>query len=553
VFIRSIGGPSNVNTGTGKDLVVIGSRAGAVDQDQSKLNDGATSLFQHGFLTVDGGDDDATAESVDTIEVHDEGDSEDNVGSVTPGGVTGLGIGESSAFIFTRFQKIDVRLGSGNDRLFVEDTPLGSTVISLGGGTDIVNVESISGVTTINGGDQSNIFNVNFDIDGRQTFENGIAAELTLNGEDGGDSYNVGLAGQGSSEINVFDNGAAGIDDLEVFGTNNGDYFLLRASKQRLDSNGNVLPRVGMVAAIEVDEAGDPREGGGIERINYNAEIEGGLVIQGRAGDDTFILDDNLASTTINGDQGNDRFQVGQIFASPRDETNLNHGLAPRDFFETTAVTQGFLSNGVSESTILTGGIGDDVFTVYRNLAELSLFGNEDDDQFTVRAFVRVNPDDPQAPHTNINGGQGADFIAFTVDAPVRIDGGDGFDTITIVGTEFGDDFVVTESGVFGAGKFVTFTGVEKLTVDALEGNDRFFIVSTSDKVQVEIIGGLGSDTFNIGGGEGGDDGEITVVSNNLKGHSGLVVNTWNQTASSFPAQFYTHRMDIKPLCLYQT
>jgi hypothetical protein len=77
------------------------------------------------------------------------------------------------------------------------------------------------------------------------------------------------------------------------------------------------------------------------------------------------------------------------------------------------------------------------------------LFGDEDDDSFLVRAFVKVDPNDPKAPFTNINGGQGADFISFTVNAPVRIDGGDGFDTLTVVGTEFGDDFV-TSRGVFG-------------------------------------------------------------------------------------------------------
>ena len=59
--------------------------------------------------------------------------------------------------------------------------------------------------------------------------------------------------------------------------------------------------------------------------------------------------------------------------------------------------------------------------------------------------------------------------------------------------------------------------------------NDRFFIQSTSEKVAVEIIGGLGSDTFNVGGGEGGEYGEITVVSNSLGGHNGLIINTVTQ------------------------
>ena len=35
--------------------------------------------------------------------------------------------------------------------------------------------------------------------------------------------------------------------------------------------------------------------------------------------------------------------------------------------------------------------------------------------------------------------------------APVNIDGGDGFDTVIVIGTEFGDDFVVTKDGCTAA------------------------------------------------------------------------------------------------------
>ncbi|MCK9233366.1 MAG: hypothetical protein M0P04_11340, partial [Syntrophales bacterium] len=121
----------------------------------------------------------------------------------------------------------------------------------------------------------------------------------------------------------------------------------------------------------------------------------------------------------------------------------------------------------------------------------------------------------------NINGGQGADFISYTVNAPVNVEGGDGSDTLTVVGTEFGDDFVVTHGGVYGAGLFVQYGGIEKVVVYALEGNDHFFIASTSEYVETVLIGGLGSDTFNTGG---GTDGEaISVVSNDLLGHSGII------------------------------
>ena len=350
---------------------------------------------------------------------------------------------------------------------------------------------------------------------------------LTLLGGPGNDHTQVGLAGAGNSLINVFDDvnhGSAGINTLEIFGTPHDDFFLLRA---------NTIDHVAMVASYQVDADKKPGHG----RIlssgrNYDASLTGGLTIFGREGDDTFVLDDNLAPTTIFGDAGADTFQIGQVYNSPRDGTNPNNGLNTDDYFETTQTTQGFLSNGVSFTTFLYGGVGDDSFTVYRNKSELFLYGQEDDDNFRVRAFVQVDPNDPNAPFTNINGGQGADFISYTVNAPVRIEGGDGFDTPTVIGTEFGDDFVVTDQGVFGAGLYITYAGIEKLVIDAQAGNDRFYIASTSPDVALDLIGGQGSDTFNVGGGNDGQP--ITVVSKSLDGHSGLISNSVSSADASF-------------------
>src|SRR5688500_20116140 len=82
------------------------------------------------------------------------------------------------------------------------------------------------------------------------------------------------------------------------------------------------------------------------------------------------------------------------------------------------------------------GATANDNSTDSSKKAELFLLGDEDDDTFTVRAFVKVDPNDPKAPFVNINGGQGADFVAFTVNAPVRIDGGDGRSEERRVGKE---------------------------------------------------------------------------------------------------------------------
>src|SRR4029078_227046 len=213
-----------------------------------------------------------------------------------------------------------------------------------------------------------------------------------------------------------------------VYGTDRNDLFLFRP---------------GVIAAPQLDLAGG--QTGKVERINYNSSIHE-VSVYGGPGDDTFVLDATSSILTLYGESGNDTFQVGQLFKSPRhpadmpagsDPASFDPGLAQEDYFRTTLTTRGYLSNGNSYAATLYGGTGKDSFTVYHNKADLFLYGEEDDDTFTVRAFVKVDLSDSKAPVTNINGGQGADFISYTVNAPVNIEGGDGFDTLTVIGTEF--------------------------------------------------------------------------------------------------------------------
>src|SRR5262249_12680232 len=51
-----------------------------------------------------------------------------------------------------------------------------------------------------------------------------------------------------------------------------------------------------------------------VERINYDVNINGRLLVQGLAGNDYFASDDNSAITTLDGGAGDDTFQIGQVF-----------------------------------------------------------------------------------------------------------------------------------------------------------------------------------------------------------------------------------------------
>ena len=445
---------------------------------------------------------------------------------------------------------------------------------------DEVNVREIDGVVVINGEGGDDVFNINYNEDGRQTFENLIGkreqqistlsegpyelqrkiasaqfvfvtidkllqpfenyhvnlmdntvtllsvdpefgpnaevridylvSRVELHGQHGSDVYTVGLAGDGQSLVDVIDKrGSEDVDPgnsqdlLVIQGTDQADNFLLRPLS---------------VFSLGQDGFGSALDQ--IERVNYDGNVNRGLVINGRDGDDRFSLDDNDVITTINGDAGDDSFQVGQLFDSIR-ETNAN--LLPLDQFETTITTRGYLSNGIVVATTLNGGDGEDDFVIFHVLAAIGLNGGRDNDRFTVRAFVEIDKESAKESFSNVNGGQGADFIAYVANAPVNIDGGDGFDTVVIIGTEFGDDFVITDQGTFGAGLFVQFTGIEELEINGGEGNDTFFVLSTSEKVSTVILGGLGSDTFNVAGND--TDDPIAVVSNDLRGHSGIVTH----------------------------
>jgi Ca2+-binding RTX toxin-like protein len=335
-----------------------------------------------------------------------------------------------------------------------------------------------------------------------------------IDGQAGPDVYIIRLQGADKhSFINVYDSGidVAETDYIQIFGTMYDDNFLLRAS-----SSADGLAFVALL-----------NEAPNTERINYwNLER---MLVTGSFGDDYFAVDDVRAEATITGDVGEDRFQVGQLYRSPRDAGAyaFNH-VESEDVFATIETTIGWLSDGINRPMTIYGGVGNDYFTVFHNKAVLSLFGEDGDDTFLIKAFALAGSQEPFRDRTDVSGGAGADLVQYAVNAPVNIDGGDGFDTVIIIGTEFGDDFVITKNGVYGAGLNVNFVNIESLSVDGAEGDDRFYVLSTSEKFITQIFGGLGSDTFNMSG------DTPPVISNDLQGHSGVIRHSIEQTGTIY-------------------
>ena len=345
---------------------------------------------------------------------------------------------------------------------------------------------------------------------------NGVHAIATLDGGADPDTYDINLiGGVTSSLVNVYDSGTSGGDSLTVNGTDFADVFLMRA---QTSSNGSAF-----VALINGPTPLTPSPGDPYERVNYNGALEQ-IIVNGGNGDDQFYVDDTRSSITVNGDEGNDFFQIGQLYKSRR--TPALAGVAPGDVFATIDTTQGWLSNGISKPMTINGGIGDDNFIVFHNLDTLDLNGDAGNDTFIVQAFALAGSQEDHRALTDLSGGAGRDNIQYAVNAPVNIDGGDGFDTVIVIGTEFNDDFVITPTGVFGAGLNVNFVNIEKLVVDGGAGDDRFFVLGTGPNFTTEIDGGLGSDAVFVGG----PTPVNGVISNTLLGHSGIITNSVEST-----------------------
>ena len=219
-------------------------------------------------------------------------------GTLTETTLSGFGLG--SGINYQEFENFGLVLGTGDDVLYVASTMVGANSINLNDGNDVINIDTVGGSVTpvkngslvVFGGAGNDTFRVNYDGSGKQTFLNGIHGELTLHGEAGGDLYEIGLSGGGSSIINVADTSPAGdlgINTLRIYGTKLADYFLFRPNA---------------ISSIELDADRQPKTGGGIERINYDGSLNGGISIFGRDGDDTFVFDDTTAPLTVYGDAG---------------------------------------------------------------------------------------------------------------------------------------------------------------------------------------------------------------------------------------------------------
>src|SRR5262249_16188163 len=180
---------------------------------------------------------------------------------------------------------------------------------------------------------------------------------LTLDGQAGSDTYVINTTGTHGDVrnyvVNVLDTGGPtdGVNNLSVYGNDNtdpaftgenkpfDDIFLLRRTTDIPHETerrpGLYANEYAFVAVLDFDptlgasalgqaQASDPTNSSlvrsqSVQRINYDSSINGRLMVFGQGGNDYFAVDDNAATTTLDGGAGNDTFQIGQIYGFQRD------------------------------------------------------------------------------------------------------------------------------------------------------------------------------------------------------------------------------------------
>lgn len=383
---------------------------------------------------------------------------------------------------------------------------------------------------------------------------------LLVDGQDGDDLVVVDMTARESREVTVTDSGPASDDDrLELIGTRGDDEFLLRA-RPRAPSGPLAVADVDLTAAAAPVDAGElglvalvgrTTSGGSVpvERVRSDDTIDL-LVLDGVDGANEFSLDDTATEVVVEGGPGGSSFQVGQIFGRTGEDNHYrvaDFGVGEGDEIRTRDVRgRGPMSLGVSHPATLRGGTSDDFFQVYSNVAGLELEGVSGNNTFVIRAFILEGS-------VKAIGGDGNDFFEYVQNELVEIDGGDGYNTMIVIGTEGSDGFVLDEglaagstgdAGAADVGGFevcpvltrtpfveggvelrpavpadasvdrlpwagsdacgveVQYQRIQRVVLVGAYGNNAFWVRSTSPEREFVLLGGRDGDTFLVGDAE---------------------------------------------------
>ena len=147
IAVRAISGNTTIHAGSGNDTISVGSTAGlwytttpagVPGSNRAFLAVNGTVDAISALLTVDGDT------GVDTLNIDDSGDLNDNTGTLTASRIDGLDMGGHIEYAhFT--SALNIILGHGNDVFTVESTHPWLTTIEGRSGNDQINIKTIAG------------------------------------------------------------------------------------------------------------------------------------------------------------------------------------------------------------------------------------------------------------------------------------------------------------------------------------------------------------------------------------------------------------------------
>jgi hypothetical protein len=360
-----------------------------------------------------------------------------------------------------------------------------------------------------------------------------------IDGAKGGDIYELELADSSSGQqfFDIRDSGASGIDSLTFKGSSgddiiqfdtvydpdldpddaftdprwtsfggHGDGLIIGHFNPTLNGYEQTSADADEDAFFEVT-ASSLEASSDFQVINYFT-VEEVRAFAGD-GDDTIVSDSTSAEIDLFGNDGDDQFFIGTVLET---EDVLVEG---QIVTVVRQITQGAVFNG----TTFYGGDGDDYFEVNHNQAEINLFGDNGDDTFLVRALLTLDEDggvaDLDSSTATVSGTFGddsdlgtdtstdtrevdIDSLVYVENANINIDGGAGFDSVSVVGTVLSDTFYVfteldVDSGetvqrIYGAGvKLQELVNIERLQLLTGGGDDTVYLYG----VDMGVIGDL--------------------------------------------------------------
>jgi hypothetical protein len=497
-----------VNTGAGSNVINIGSLEPAL----GGIVDGV-----QGILTLVGS-------GTDTLNVDDTGSAASKTGILTPTTLTGLGMG-ASGIIYSGFSALTISLGSGGNTFTISNT-YSSTVTTLnsGSGDDTVNLTTDSSTTTING--QNGNDTVNIFADTATTNVNGGNNDDTINVRTTNAATNINT-GSGTNTINIgsLTPGASGIlDNIQgaIVLTGSG------TDTMNVDDTGSTTGKTGTLTTTTLTGLGmiaggitysglsalNISLGSGNDTLLITSTAAAATTVNGNDGDDTFNVDATTGTLNLYGNAGNDKFNFGSLMPTTggtvnniAGQVNIYGGTGSSDTVNVDDTGDATNNTGTLTSTTLAGlGFGNGIY--YKTIETLNINLGSGGDTFNVQSTNA-------ATVTILNTGAGTNIVNVGSLAPATggiVDNilgsltvnGSGTDTMNVddtgsSGGKTGLLISTTLTGLAMGASGIAYSGLKYLNINLGSGGNTFNVQSTNSATTTTLNTGTGTNTVNIG------------------------------------------------------